>query len=67
MFMERWQSTTYFATRDPMFPCCCTKCLEQSAKHLLTDDISHGQFIRNLKMFLYVLAYSSEAPLRTFV
>jgi len=36
-------------------------------KHLRTDDISCGQFVRKLNAFLFVRAYSSRAPLRTFV
>ena len=31
------------------------------------DDISHEQFGRDLKTFLFARAYTSEAPLRTSV
>ena len=34
---------------------------------LRNDDISREQFGRDLKTFLFALAYSSEAPLRTSV
>jgi len=37
------------------------------SKRFCTDDISRGQFVEELKTFLFARAFSSVAPLRTFV
>ena len=49
------------------FLCCPPTVWNNLTKHLHTDDISHGQFITELKMVLFAWAFLSEAPLRTLV